>query len=113
MVSVKTTIKNIVKQIQWCRNIVVGKSFSSFEVVVIIQNIKVGYNILVGQIITTKANDLVEDRKGIPQGTVSFLGDGVQGFLFSSYSFVFSHISQVIGNIFNLNSFEIKYLTTG
>ena len=81
------------------------------EIIVVVEYIEVLNDGFVGDVFSRETHHLVEDRQSVAQGAVSLLGDDVQGLGFSVDTFALGYISQVFLDVFNCNSFEIKYLT--
>ena len=87
--------------------------FSDPEVVVVIEDIQVLKDDLIGQFISCKANQLVKDRKSISHGPIRFQGDDVQRIFFGFDLLLLRYIFQVSGNIIDGNTPEVKDLATG
>ncbi len=82
------------------------------EVIVVIQHVQVVDDILIGDVLAAETYHLVEDGKGVAQGTVGFLGDDVQRFRLGIDAFALGDISQVLGDIVHRNPLEVKNLAT-
>ena len=80
------------------------------EIIVIIQNIQIVNDILVGDVFSAETHHLVKNGKRVTQGTVGFLRDDVQGFRLCVLAFALGDKSQMLGNIIHCNPFEVKYL---
>ena len=82
------------------------------EIIVVIQHVQVVNDILISDVLSRKTHHLVEDGKGVAQGTVGFLGDDVECFRFSVDIFTLGDISQMFGDVVHRNPFEVKDLAT-
>ena len=106
----KTFVQNFVKQEEKSGKVLLEDKIGSLEVIIVIQNVQIVDNTLVGDIFSGKRDQSVKNRESIPQGTISFLGDQVQPFRVCCNAFGLGHISQVMGNVFNRDALKIKDL---
>ena len=83
---------------------------NDLEIIVVIQDIQVVNDILVGDVLAAETHHLVKNGERVTQGTIGFLRDDVQGFRLCVHAFALGDKSQMLGNIIHRNPFEIKDL---
>ncbi len=111
MLRLETFINNIVDHQQDVAGVALQEVVHDSEIVVVVKHIEVFDHRLVGDVVARKADHLVEDRERIAQGTVGFLGDDVQSLRLSADAFAFGDKGQVLLDVFDGNTLEIKDLT--
>ena len=83
------------------------------EEVVVVENVEVLDDGFIGNGFAGEAYDAVKNGQGVAQGTVSFLGDDVQGVALSGNTFLPANILQVLDNVLRLNALEVEDLAAG
>ena len=81
------------------------------EVVIIIQDIQILQHGFIGEFMAGKAHQLVENREGIPHGSVGFLRDDVQRIFAGADLLLLCYILKVTGNVIHRDSPEVEDLT--
>lgn len=110
MVGLKAFVDNVVEEHQDVGGVALQNVVNDAEIVVVVEHIEVVDDILVSDGLTGETHHLVEDGKGIAQGSVGFLCDDVQGFGFGADAFVRCHKGKVLGDVVDGDALEIVYL---
>ena len=111
MLGLESFINNIVDHQQDIARVALQEVVHNPEVVVVVEHVEVLDDRLVGDVLARETHHLVEDRQGVTQGAVSFLGDDVQRLRFGVDTFTLGYIGQVLFDIFDGNALKIKDLT--
>ena len=83
------------------------------EIIIPVQYIQIGNNLFVCHFFTAHGNTLIQQRKGIPHGSVCLLGYDAKRIPTNGYPFFFCYLFQVMCHCLNRDTVEIKDLASG
>ena len=112
MLWLETFIDDIVDNQQDIAGIALQHIVHNTEIIVVVEHVEIVDNGFIGDVLSRETHHLVENRKSITQSSICLLGNDVQRLRLGVDAFHLGNMSEVLFNIFNGNTFEIKYLTS-
>src|SRR5258706_1485559 len=112
MMPVKTDRKNFIESPKHGGSISCQNLLCYPEKIIIVENMQVIYDRFVGEFVSAKTYQPVEDGKCIAQCSVCFKSYHVKRIFFCIHSFIRSNQRKMAGNVINCDSSEIINLAT-
>ena len=112
MVRLETFADDVVQHEQDVAGVALEDVVNGTEIIVVVEHVEVVDDVFVGDGLAGEADHLVEDGKGVAQGSVGLLGDDVQGLSFCIDAFARSYESKVLGNVIDGDALEVVDLAS-
>ena len=108
--SIEASAEYLVEKQDAVRRLVFQKQVGEAEEIVVVEDVQVFDDALVGKVSSRVAHHLVEDGEGIAHSSVGLLGNHQESLFLSGYALLCSHIPQMFHHVADADAVEVIHL---
>ena len=112
ILGVEALVDDLIQQQQHGVDVAGQNIFNHPEIVLIIKHIEVGDNVFVSNVVARETHHLVEDGKGVAQGSVGLLRYDVESLFLGVYTLFGGYILQMLGDVLHRDALEVENLAS-